>query len=313
LIGVQRIESIPAGGSVIAKALWERALIPSAANWHPCVLVEVSPHDGPAPAGQYVWENNNLGQKNITVVDARRGQLIEFPYRFSHIAALDPFISLNVYKAKVPRDWQVFVDVKRPQLLEAIAGTAGVTIPTTPVTPVVPITPVTSIVPISPFTPISPLRPSFPWRFTFLEEARIAVSSGERQAEEDGLMFTFPRGSSVEIGRGRMADLAAEEGMEPPEMLEGTNEIVEDRPLRPVRPSFNIGTLEGINVLALNPALKLAKVQVPLAQPGWQESSLKVRVPENAVVGENYLFDVAERNSKGQLVGGVRFQVNIVA
>lgn len=313
LIDVQRIASIPAGGNVIAKVRWERTLIPPAANWHPCVLVEVSPHDGPAPAGQYVWENNNLGQKNLTIVDARRGQLIEFPYRFSHLATQDPFVTLNVQKTKAPRDWQVFVDVKRPQLLEAIASMAGIPIPSTPVTPVVPITPVTPVLPISPVTPSAPFHPNLPWRLTFLEQARIALSPGEARADEEGLVFTFPRGSSVEIGRGRLADLMAEDGLAPLELLNGTAENADERALRAVRPAFSIVTLEGINVLALNPALKLAAVKVPLPQAGWQEASLKVRVPDNAVPGESYVFDVAERNSKGQLVGGVRLQVNVLA
>jgi hypothetical protein len=313
LIDVQRLESIPAGGNVVAKVRWERTLIPPAANWHPCLLVEISPHDGPAPAGQYVWENNNLGQKNITIVDARRGQLIEFPYRFGHLATKDPFITLDVKKVKSPHDWQVFVDVKRPQLLEAIASMAGVPIPLTPVTPVAPITPVTPILPIQPVTSISSIRPNVPWRLTFLEEAKIAFASVGSRAEEDGVVFTFPCGSSVEIGHGRIADLMAEEGLEPAELLEDTEEIEEERALRAVRPAFSIAALEGINVLALNPTLKLAKVKIPLARPGWQEASLKIRVPENAIPGESYIFDVAERNSKGQLVGGVRLQVNVVA
>lgn len=313
LVGVQRIESIPAGGSVIAKVTWTRNLIPPAANWHPCLLVEVSPHDGPAPAGQYVWENNNLGQKNITIIDVRRGQLINFPFRFSHFTKIDPFITLNVNKAKIPQNWRVFLDVKKPQLLQSIASVAGVAMPTLPVTPIVPVTPVIPIVPISPVVPIAPIQPILPWRFTFLEEARIALSSREARAEEEGLVFTFPRGSSVEIGRGITSDLMAEKGVEAPEIMEEAEEIVEVRAPFSIRPHFSIANLEGSNVLAFNPALKLAKVKVPLAQAGWQESSLKIQVPENAVPGESYVLDVAERNSKGQLVGGVRLQVNVVA
>lgn len=310
LIGVQRIESIPAGGNVIAKVRWERTLIPPAANWHPCLLVEVSPHDGPAPTGQYVWENNNLAQKNITIVDVRRGQLIEFPYRFSHAAASDPFITLNVSKVKVPRNWQVFLDVKDPRLLEAIAGAAGVPVPAVPVTTITPVTPIS---PIAPISPISPMRPALPWRLTFLEEAKIAISSGEARAKEEALVFTFPRGSSVEIGRGRIADIMAEESLELMEVLEEGEEMEEWRALRPAGPVFSITALEGTNVLALNPALKLARVKVPLVQAGRRESSLKVRVPDNAVPGESYVFDIAERNSKGQLVGGVRIRVNVIA
>lgn len=309
LIGVQRIESIPGRGNVIAKVRWERTLIPPATNWHPCLLVEVSPHDGPAPAGMHIWENNNLGQKNITIVDARRGQLrgqsLDLPFRFSHPLLSDPFVSLEIRKVRMPRDWQVFLDVKEPKLLEAIAGAAGVSIPVVPVTPVAP---------IAPISPILPIRPPLPWRLTFLEEAKIAISSGEARAEEEVLVFTFPRGSSVEVGRGRIADIIAEEGLEPLEVPEEGEEIEEEgRAWRSVRPAFSIAALEGANVLALNPALSLAKVKVPLAQAGWKESSLKIRIPDNAIPGESYVLDVAERNSKGQLVGGIRLQVNVVA
>lgn len=312
LIGVQRIEAIPAGGNVIAKVRWEQTLIPPAANWHPCLLVEISPHDGPAPVGQYMWENNNLGQKNITIIDARRGQLIEFPYRFSHLAAQDRFITLNVRKARVPRDWQVFVDVKRPELLAAIASAAGITPPTIPVTPVAPVTPATPVSPIPLVSPITSLQPDFPWRLTFLEETRIALAPAEIRTEEEGFVITFPRGSSVEIGRGRIADLLAEEELESLEMEEDAEELEEERALRASRPAFSIAALEGINVLALNPASKLARIKVPLTQPGWREASLKVRIPDHAAPGD-YVFDVAERNSRGQLVGGVRLQVNVVA
>ena len=34
-------------------------------TWHPCLLVEISPHDGFTPPGNHVWENNNLAQKTF--------------------------------------------------------------------------------------------------------------------------------------------------------------------------------------------------------------------------------------------------------
>jgi subtilisin family serine protease len=309
LVGVQRIDSIPAGGNAIAKVLWESALIPPAQNWHPCLLVEISPHDGPAPAGQYVWENNNLGQKNITIVDVHRGQFIEFPYRFSHINARDPFVTLDIQKLKAPRGLQIFLDVKRPQMLEAIAKAAGVAISTVPLTPVLPVTPEMPVVPVA---PIASLHSDVPWRLTFLEETRIAMSSGGDRAENDGFVVTFPSGSSVDVGIGR-AEVTAPENRIETLALSGESEDKEaTRASTAARPMFSVAALEGRKVLAFNPALKLAKVKVPLARPGFQESSLKIRVPENAVPGDNYIFDVAERNSKGRLVGGVRLQVHVV-
>ncbi|MBL8149727.1 MAG: S8 family serine peptidase, partial [Blastocatellia bacterium] len=195
LIGVERIASVPAGGSVISKVRWEKAIIPPATNWHPCLLVEISPHDGPAPAGQHTWENNNLAQKNITIVDAPRGRVVELPFRFSHITAVEPFVTLSVSKIKYPRNCKLFVDLKQPQLLDAVIANTKIVD-----SPVVPIS--------SPLVPVSPIRPTRSWKVTFLEEARFSISSAEEaRTEEESLIVTFPQGSKVEVGRGSLGNL----------------------------------------------------------------------------------------------------------
>ena len=58
---------------------WPEALIPpvsvtvgtSTVNWHPCLLLEVSPHDGPAidTSVTAVRGSNNLAQRNIAIDD----------------------------------------------------------------------------------------------------------------------------------------------------------------------------------------------------------------------------------------------------
>lgn len=306
LLGVQRIESIPAGGNAVAKIRWQKAMIPPATNWHPCLLVEVSPHDGPAPSGAYVWENNNLGQKNITILNARRGEFVKFPYQFGHALTKDPFVTLAVQKTKVPQNWQVFLDMKQPKMVEEIALLAGI---------VMPVQPVDVSTPVIPLPPPAPGSSARPWRLTFLEEARIAVGGAltpdDTRSGQDGVVFTFPRGSTVEVGTGRMADLTAQETT----LFEdsGAEEGEPERAPRPVRPPFSIAAVDGVQLLALHPVNKTTSIKVPLARPALHESVLQVRVPDNAVPGESYVFDIAERNSKGQLVGGVRLQVNVVA
>jgi subtilisin family serine protease len=78
LIGEVHIDSIPAGGSVMINTVWPPDLIPPSEvvidgttySWaDSCLLVEVSPHDGPTPTGNHTWDNNNLCQRNITIVD----------------------------------------------------------------------------------------------------------------------------------------------------------------------------------------------------------------------------------------------------
>lgn len=75
LIGEQQVSSLAAGADSFVTFPWTADLIPPRTivvdginvTWHPCILVEVSPHDGFVPTGNHVWNNNNLAQKNISV------------------------------------------------------------------------------------------------------------------------------------------------------------------------------------------------------------------------------------------------------
>lgn len=76
LIGEQLVNPVAAGADGFVTFEWPQDLVPPETvsvagvevRWHPCLLVEVSPHDGFAPTGNHVWENNNLAQKNISIV-----------------------------------------------------------------------------------------------------------------------------------------------------------------------------------------------------------------------------------------------------
>lgn len=85
LIGEERIDNLAAGGDIIVKMTWQADLIPPDTvlvggvntKWHPCLLAEVSPHDGPPPAttaATYeVMKDNNLAQRNISIDDPLAG------------------------------------------------------------------------------------------------------------------------------------------------------------------------------------------------------------------------------------------------
>lgn len=81
LIGETRIDNLGVGADQIVKFTWPQALIPpetvvvrgATVRWHPCLLVEASPHDGPDPVGGLavpVQGNNNIAQRNITIINA---------------------------------------------------------------------------------------------------------------------------------------------------------------------------------------------------------------------------------------------------
>lgn len=102
LIGETSIASLAASGSQIVKILWQKSLIPADASWHPCILTEVSPNDGPAESGSHVWDNNNLAQKNITIVNALYVKKFDFPFFVGSDKSPHELITLEIRKVKTP-------------------------------------------------------------------------------------------------------------------------------------------------------------------------------------------------------------------
>ncbi len=80
LIGEQQITDLGPGASTIVKMTWARELIPpetvtvsgDVVRWHPCLLGEVSPHDGPPPVDNAypVKGNNNIAHRNLSIAYA---------------------------------------------------------------------------------------------------------------------------------------------------------------------------------------------------------------------------------------------------
>jgi subtilisin family serine protease len=76
LIGERLVNPVAPAAEGIVTIEWPAHLIPPqtvvvsgiTVAWHPCVLVEVSPHDGFVPTGNHVWDDSNLAQKNLSVV-----------------------------------------------------------------------------------------------------------------------------------------------------------------------------------------------------------------------------------------------------
>jgi hypothetical protein len=79
LIGEVRVNDLAAGADTIIKMTWPTQLIPPKqvqvgtlmVDWHPCLLLEVSPHDGPAvaPGVIAVRGDNNIAQRNLHIAD----------------------------------------------------------------------------------------------------------------------------------------------------------------------------------------------------------------------------------------------------
>jgi hypothetical protein len=136
LIGEVAATALGAGADTIVSVLWPADLVPpetvsvggTDVDWHPCLLVEVSPHDGPAPTGVNVWDNNNLSQKNISITypddtdsDFAMGAVMGSPTNDAD------FLILEVDRGSLPREVRLYVDLVNPVLSARLRRQGGTT------------------------------------------------------------------------------------------------------------------------------------------------------------------------------------------
>jgi hypothetical protein len=78
LIGEVVVNNLAAGASTIVKMTWDQDLVPpktvtmdgSTVTWHPCILAEAAPHDGPAIITGLAYPvkgDNNIAHRNISI------------------------------------------------------------------------------------------------------------------------------------------------------------------------------------------------------------------------------------------------------
>jgi hypothetical protein len=126
------------GGTTVVKARWPAALVPSVGT-HACWLASVyTPIDFP-PAGHYVWQHNNLAQKNLTVVDLIAGDSAVINFQVGNRFQLQP----ERFRIEVrrPQEWTslpVAVVHKSPEVLKSLLSSFEEVRPTSPVTAVQP-------------------------------------------------------------------------------------------------------------------------------------------------------------------------------
>jgi hypothetical protein len=123
-IGEAKVTGLPPGADQIVQVQWPTGLIPpasvivsgSSTQWHPCLLAEITPHDGPSPTGNHVWDDNNLGQKNISIVNADSGGDFAFAIVIGHEDNVADHLLLEINRGKLPREVQLYVDLVDPIL-----------------------------------------------------------------------------------------------------------------------------------------------------------------------------------------------------
>ncbi len=123
-IGEAKVTGIAPGGEQIVNVEWPSGLIPpitvatpsGMVHWHPCLLVEITPHDGPVPTGNHVWDNNNLAQKNISIVGTDAGQDFAIATVIGHEDNPADYLLIEINRGRLPREVQLYVDLLDPML-----------------------------------------------------------------------------------------------------------------------------------------------------------------------------------------------------
>jgi subtilisin family serine protease len=118
-IGEAKVSAVPAGGEQVVVIEWKPELIPPAqvatpvgiVSWHPCLLAEITPHDGPPASGNHVWDDNNLAQKNISIVQARSGCSFEMAIVIGDGDNDADWLALEIHRRRLPSNVQLYLDL----------------------------------------------------------------------------------------------------------------------------------------------------------------------------------------------------------
>jgi carboxypeptidase T len=276
LIGQAQIPTLASGASQVVNMRWISSLIPPALNWHPCLLVEVSPNDGPLITGNNVWQNNNLGQKNITIINARRDEIIEFPFIVGSPFNPLPSADLVLKRMRAPRAAGIFLDVKDQAILEALIPSLT-TVPFTKSNQTV--TELHSTGPVA----------------TLLQPTSVAIPlpAPWRESNDEPLVLHLPANTRIEVRNSQVERMLTSLG-------------------RPLISGFELVILQDEPLLALS-SLRPGKIRLPIKAGEAKQMALKIAIPKTAALGDKYEFQAVQYDKSGRAVGGVVLEINIVA
>ena len=110
------------GASTVVKARWPAAAVP-AIGTHACLLASVYTPTDTTPAGQHVWDRNNLAQKNMTIVNLIPGDSSVVSFQLGSLVRLEPeLVRLEIRR---PAGWPtipVTILHRDPKVVRALHG-----------------------------------------------------------------------------------------------------------------------------------------------------------------------------------------------
>jgi carboxypeptidase T len=113
---VNTFSNIAIGGFVIAKFSLSPSQVDQlwgwqSGGWHPCLLAQVvGCNDYVSPAGVHVWEDNNLAQRNISILSAVANEIVSFAFLVGNVRNLADTVQLAIDRKELPEAAELLVD-----------------------------------------------------------------------------------------------------------------------------------------------------------------------------------------------------------
>ncbi len=76
----------------------------------------MTPHDGPSRTGNHVWDDNNLAQKNLSIVGTDIGSDFAIATVVGHEENRADYLLIEVNRGRLPREVELYVDLLDPLL-----------------------------------------------------------------------------------------------------------------------------------------------------------------------------------------------------
>lgn len=110
------------GASVIVKARWPRSLVPPPGA-HACLLATVLTKGDQPVAGRHVWEQNNLAQKNLTIVDLKPNAWFVLPFVVANLhSALTRRFYMELIRPKAQLKLEACLLHSSPEVFKRVSG-----------------------------------------------------------------------------------------------------------------------------------------------------------------------------------------------
>lgn len=279
------------GESTVVKAKWPANTLP-AAGTHACVLASAYTPTHVPGSGLHVWDTDSLAQKNVTIVDLVPDQSMDISFQLGNLSRIEP----GAFRFEVlrPPEWpQLPIDIthRDPEVLIGIGRGAGRTTVGPKMTTTIPTGKLTPKQVRAVAAPVGAAVGAETPTVRFLEPSRIEVGG---LGQEAGVRLNLARHSSLDLAAG--TDGAAHDSGG--DLGDVDADVVEDEHGRPV--------------LALRPGLA-AGFPLVLPERSTHTFGLRVTAPATAKPGEKINLDLVQRDARGNVVGGIAIQVNVVA